>query len=214
MKSHTGHTLMELMVAMAIFGLILSSIFNIFVPGVRTFMVGKERVATQANVMISLKRIRMELCSTSNSSITINSAEIYSSTGEPDAISFLSPYSDTERKISLDSVTSTLPIWQKYVIYFHDRPSRELRRKVVKLTEPGPLAIALDHDKLYDLCLDNDNYPYSIVSRDIHKLSICRTSPYLVKIHINSRKKAAGFVGSQEQESECFMEIYPHNTLN
>ena len=177
MKSHTGHTLMELMVAMAIFGLILSSIFNIFVPGVRTFMVGKERVVTQANVMISLKRIRMELCSTSNSSITINSAEIYSSTGEPDAISFLSPYSDTERKISLDSVTSTLPIWQKYVIYFHDRPSRELRRKVVKLTEPGPLAIALDHDKLYDLCLDNDNYPYSIVSRDIHKLSICRTSP-------------------------------------
>jgi prepilin-type N-terminal cleavage/methylation domain-containing protein len=42
MKLRTGHTLLELMVAMAIFGLILSAIFNIFVPGVRTFMVGKE----------------------------------------------------------------------------------------------------------------------------------------------------------------------------
>ena len=211
-----GHTLLELVITFGILGLLLSAVFQVFVPGLRVFMIGKDRAEVQCNVMVALKRISRELETSSNNSVTINSDDDYSVTGESHAISFLSAYkeSGTTCSIALDYKTSTIPIWQKYIVYYYDRNSGQLRRLVIPLAEETTIASPISSEDL-QTAIDNANMSatYGVVTKDISNMSICRTSPYVVRIEITSSKKGMGLVGSKVEEMTCFKEIFPHNTL-
>ncbi len=214
MKGLKGHTLLEVIITIAIFGLLLAAVFNIFVPGIRIFKIGSARAEIQSNVVFALRRIKKELSSSTTSSITVNSADIYSVTEDPHAISFLSSYKDVggTMKIQLDYNTCSMPVWQKYVIYYCDFESGELRRKEKPLIEESPVALAMTHMELYDICKDNVTYEYTIVSKNISSMAICRTGPSLVKIELGAKKREAGLTGTQEQETKCFIEVFPHNS--
>ncbi len=218
MNDKRGHTLIEIMVAVAICGFLLSALFSVFIPGLKLFMIGRTRAEVQSEVLVSLRRMRIELSSSSNSSVTINSAEIYDVSGTPHAISFLSPYKDSgsTRTIILDDDSCTTPIWQKYIIYYFDKTSGELRRKeriYDKVTgDARKVPFPLTHTELLNLCNDND-IKYTVIARYIYTLGIYRTSPSLIKIEICARKKGASFSGSGNEEMKSFIEIYPHNTL-
>ena len=208
-----GHTLLEIMIVIAILGILLTVLLNIFIPGVRIFKMGKDRAEVQADAMIALRRIKMELSCTSIKSVTINSDSLYNVSGDPFAISFLSPYKDvgTTKVIALDPATSTLPIWQKYVIYYFDTGSGLLKRKEKSLPVQTALTTALTNTELYNYCTDSNITP-STVSRNIKVTSISMTSPYTIRIDITTAKTGAGPGGKQEQTMKNFIEIFPHNT--
>jgi type II secretory pathway pseudopilin PulG len=213
-----GHTLIEIMVAVVICGFLLSALFSVFIPGLKIFMIGKTRAEVQSEVLVSLRRMRVELSSSSNASVTINSGEIYDVSGTPHAISFLSPYRDSgsKRIIALDDDSCTTPIWQKYVLYYFDKTSGELRRKEKTYDKVSgdarKVPFPLTHSELLNFCNDN-NIKYTVISRNIHTIGMYRTSPSLIKIEICARKKGTGITGSSNEEMKSFIEIYPHNTL-
>jgi len=213
-----GHTLIEIMISVAICAFLLSALFSVFIPGLKIFMIGRTRAEVQSEVLVSLRRMRVELSSSSNSSVTINSAEIYDASGTPHAISFLSPYRDSgsSRTIALDDDSCTTPIWQKYVLYYFDKASGELRRKEKiydKVSgDARKVPFPMTHGELLAFCNDN-NIKYTVIARNIHTMGIYRTSPSLIKIEICARKKGVSVAGSGNEEMKSFIEIYPHNTL-
>jgi len=214
MKSY-GHTLMELIIAIAVFGVLLSTLFSIFVPGMKSFMLGKNRAEIQSDLMLSLIRMKRELSSTNSKSVTINSADTYDLPGaiEKHAIGFLSAYKDTTTgtQIQLDPATYTIPIWQKFVIYYYIPDAKEIRRKEHAII-PAPVVSPLTHEKLQNICIDNATYKSSIIARNIKEVSLYRTTPYLVRIEVTATKMGTGLVGKEEYSMKCFIEVYPHNT--
>jgi len=207
-----GHTLIELIITIGLFGLLLSALFNIFIPGLRIFKVGSVRSEIQNTVDFSLRRLNLELSSSANACVTINSADIYDVSGLPHSIAFLSAYKDGT--IQLDYNTCTMPVWQKHVIYYYDKASRELRRKEIFLSDVSPFAKPLSHQQLYDVCVDDVTYKYTVIAKNISSLSIYRTGSSLIKIEVGVEKKDLGFVGSESHKTKQFIEVYPHNGCN
>jgi hypothetical protein len=213
---YKGHTFVDVMITMLIFSILLTALFSIFVPGLRSFIVGKDRAEVQCDIVVAIRRLKAELSTTTNSSVTINSSDTYGPT-DTHAISFLSPYNDSggSPKIQLDYATSTIPIWQKYIIYYYYPPDGELKRKVVAapyLPMATANAVPLSHADLRDICNDAGITP-AVISRNISITKIFRTNPYTIAFKLAASKDGAGFTGQQTQRMEVIIEVFPHNTL-
>lgn len=126
---------MELVVASAIFLALTAVLFATFFLGGRAWRKTDDRSELLRNTQILASQLAREAERTSTYSVTLLPNR---------AISFLSPMDDNNQAVT-DPVSGDIR-WQRYVIFYHDAASQEVRRIEVPLlptsiqrTSPGPI---------------------------------------------------------------------------
>lgn len=136
MSSQRGLTLVELMVAATLLGLLTFAMFAIYRMGASAWAKGSVRSEMLADLQVATARLEKDLGRSTYSSFSVGAGG--------SAVSFLTPVDDTAPQ-TFESITGA-PLWRRYVLYWLDAASGELRRREVPLpagapeeSAPGPI---------------------------------------------------------------------------
>ncbi len=112
-----GHTLVEILVAICILGILMGAVLYLYLTGSRAVAQGDMRGELLRQLQISGARFTRELETSAFDSLSLGGS----------AIAFFSsaPQGGAPPSLSPDGSI----IWQKYVVYWHDSASRTLRRR-------------------------------------------------------------------------------------
>ncbi|MEW6283643.1 MAG: prepilin-type N-terminal cleavage/methylation domain-containing protein [Candidatus Eremiobacterota bacterium] len=135
-----GLTLPELLVGMALLGLLLTILMQLLTPSLHIWDVNRARSDADQAALVLLPRLTRELCATSRQSVTTARG----------TVSFLSTGS---LEPGYDPRTGK-PIWRLFVIYYLDEPGRELYRREWPLAAPTSRPVRLTPGELAGLASD------------------------------------------------------------
>jgi len=114
-KLFKGLTLLEIMVAITIFLVLMTTLFHIYVVSAKSWLKVRQKIEVKDSAQITLTRIEREIRGSAINSVNIG---ISPGTADPNnAISFLSSYDDTTGMSEYDDGSGKM-LWTKYIIFY------------------------------------------------------------------------------------------------
>lgn len=159
-KTKVGTTLVEVLVYMALMGIVFAGIYGVFIASLRYYRTAEATARLQQNALIALSSITSDMSETKSSSISVNPSS-------PQGISFASPKKIPDGTYNIDTSTGEI-YFQKWICYYLDENTGDLIRKEVEInnptTSPGTMQVPL---------LVQEDSPYrKVVARGIQLLEI------------------------------------------
>ena len=124
----SGSTMVEMLVAAAILGVLITTVFAVYLMGTRASAKGDTQSELLESLRMATLRIGRELEVSAKAGISVNPAQ--------DAIALLSP-EDPNGAYLVEPSTPEVH-WQKYVIYYRDGSDNTLRRREVVVVVGAP----------------------------------------------------------------------------
>ncbi len=127
-----GFTLAEMLVASAVSGLLLLTLFFIYRICASAWMKGDTQTRLRQSAMVASEKLSRDLERSVYDSVSISA--------DRRGMSFLSAL-DANGQFQFN-IASQEPIWQSYLIYYLDTPSREFRRRAVSVAGAPQQSVA------------------------------------------------------------------------
>jgi hypothetical protein len=179
-KIRRGTSLVEILVASALLGLLFYNIYRLLVPGMQVWMKSDKKVTLQQNALLGMYRLKDEIKETNQNTITLREYDI--NTDKIDTLICFASAVDNNGVLKNKTVTNLdgtkveapEPEWQKFVIFYRDNQNKIRRHEKYTYEtarEPGSMRIAGDPKNEIDLIGDR------IVAARIKTLEILYNSP-------------------------------------
>lgn len=127
MTRRRGVSLLEVVVAAALSGLVLALIAQVLRPGLRAWVKGAHKAEVQQNCLIALARVTEEYRNANPDSVRVTSDVSRDDQGREchrDAIVFLS---SRDRFGHMEFTPDGDPKWQRWVFFYHDGNGNKIR---------------------------------------------------------------------------------------
>ncbi len=175
---HKGITLVEVLIATGLMGILLSMTGLICVDGIRAFHRSRFRLTTQQEATMAIDRLCRELNETHSDTITlIYSVENGGSDTEFDAISFGTPKDNDEATGNIRTNTATGRFeWERFIVYSKKVGETDVYRSVINkhspsgINIPSPLSVSNIKNGINDIT-GSDRTSYRKMARDIYNIS-------------------------------------------
>jgi|GEM_PF-2810469 len=178
-KKTLGATLFEMLIYMALFGMVFTGIYMVFNAAVKYYYVTQANVWVQQGSLSAVNELARELAESSS-----NSVAIYPNTTNATAqqgIVFMSPRNSSGALTynSTNVLYMGCPYWQKYVAYYididpNDSSKKAIFRKEISVTQADYASRSGTYTTTYFAAGAGSTLPYKIVAYNITDFDIYR----------------------------------------
>jgi len=174
-----GITLIEVLIATGLMGILLSMTGFICIDGIRAFHKSRFRLTTQQEATMAIDRLCRELNETHSDTITlIYSIENGGSNTEFDAISFGTPKDNDEATGNIKTNTATGRFeWERFIVYSKKVGETDVYRSVINkdspsgINIPSPLSENIVKNGIKDMLGSGIRTSHRKMARDIYNIS-------------------------------------------
>lgn len=194
-----GITLIEIMIATGLMGILLSMTGFICVDGIRAFHKSRFRLTTQQEATMATDRLCRELNETHSDTITlIYSVENGGSDNEFDAVSFGTPKDNDEATGNIRTNTATGRFeWERFIVYSKKVGETDVYRSVINkqspsgINIPSPLSVNIVKNGVNDLLGSGIRTSHRKMARDIYNINFTEqkigSAVHGIKVKVISR---------------------------
>lgn len=201
-----GHTLIELLVGMAVLALLIGVIFLAFDYGTTTFRRANDRQGAQGEMARALTAMQTDLRRSHYRTVT---ALTLNSSPRRDALA-LASLKDWHDEASFDGING-LPRWDRYVLYYATGQGW-LVRALLDPVSPDFSPVAFPNLDPASFCHDDPNLnaapqtSFTVLTRAVDEFQV-EAPPFAEHVEVRLRLNL-----ENRQRLECQLDIAPENT--
>lgn len=186
LKKNSGHTVLELIMAVLLFGLFMLGAFSIFSFGLKNWRLMETKNDARMQALVAIGKITKDLKSTDISSLVIGAAK-------DEYLVFETAFSDPTSPDPIFHKNGGYPEWQGYVLYYTyprdpNAVDKELMRKFVP-HPPGTVAKVMTDIHLYLLDTALPGEDLRVIARNIYDLEFSNgNNDLIIDIELTTRK--------------------------
>lgn len=200
-----GFTLVEVLVGSALMAVLMTMVYQVLSPSMRSIQRAEARVETQQAALLALDRIFFDLRLSDPRSVTLLAS--------PPAIAFLSPRPPSRSGLPpLDTMmyrlagADTRPVtWRTFEVLYHDADQRLLLSK--EAPYPGGFEVALMTPQQVQLLLEDPRYPARVAARNLQIIRFSRPRPPGILVDVVSEVTALG----KRRETRLSLQVSPRH---
>lgn len=130
-KKSLGATLFEVLVYIALFGMVFTGIYMVFSAAVKYYYVAQSNVWVQQSALNAINELSRELAEGSLKSVVLYPHSPYPNYPQPHGIVFMSPRINSTPASTVSYRTDGKLYWQKYVCYYLGDDPQDSSKKVI-----------------------------------------------------------------------------------